>query len=300
MKLRFSISVGKTQLKGEFIVIFFLIEKFLFNINYNRIDAVVKDGYINLLNRIWEDCTATGNVNMHFNHRVVEINTQNSKAIVNTSSGQLEGQFEAKYVVCSIPLAVLQKGTITFTPQLPQNKLDAITHSKVGILEKAIFTYNDYFWRPNLKATNFTILPTRNNDYTTPKAVFESVVLNVQSFPNHPSLLIYLSSTAVKNLSKFDRNDILTAAAEVLSNKLGGNNVKPVEAYLTSWLDEPETNGATSTSTPQSLLNVISEPVQNGILGFAGEHCGDHDHGSVNGAVFSGITEANRLINLLK
>ena len=50
------------------------------------------------------------------------------------------------YVVCTIPLGVLQSGTVKFTPELPAAKKRAMDHLKMGLLNKLYLEFPSVFW----------------------------------------------------------------------------------------------------------------------------------------------------------
>jgi len=47
--------------------------------------------------------------------------------------------FRADYVLVTLPLAILRKNTVLFSPSLPPSKLLAIQNLGVGIMEKVLF-----------------------------------------------------------------------------------------------------------------------------------------------------------------
>ncbi|TIB79379.1 amine oxidase [Wallemia mellicola] len=272
------------------------VSRFGWEKGLDGVDAVVTRGYSHLMSRIWEDALATDKVRIYYDHGVVSLSTKDKvKSIISTH----RGQFEAKVVVCTVPLATLQnpKTAIEFHPELSKEKQEAIKSTPVGLLEKLIYTYDDYWWRSSYKTGGFAILPTKKS-FTSAKEILESHVLNVQTFPNHPSLLIFLPAGAIRLLKCYSRQEVEEAGAEVLAERLGG--VKARKAYSTSWLKEQDTNGATSTYASPEHLKALQQATDDDRLGFAGEHTEIDNHGSVNGAVLSGLREAERVERYLE
>ncbi|EOR01849.1 Lysine-specific histone demethylase 1-like protein 1 [Wallemia ichthyophaga EXF-994] len=260
-------------------------------------DAVVKGGYATLLNAVWDDAVRTGKVSVLHEHTCVSVSTKDPvKCIVSTQRGQLE----SKVVVCTAPLATLP--SIQFQPPLPQQKQEAITETKTGLLEKLIFTYSERWWSGDANPS-FTLLPTTDSQHT-PKEILLSHVLNVQTF-SHPSLLIYLPPGAIRALAMYSKQDVQRAGAEVLAERLprvagvAHAASTPLAAHLTTWKKDSTSNGATTTYTTPQQLHALQAPSTDGRLGFAGEHTEIHNHGSVNGAVMSGFREAHRVSEYL-
>ena len=70
------------------------------------------------------------------------IDYSNNQIVVNTNNGQ----FIADKVVVSIPLQQLKDAAISFTPSLPQSKLDAINEAVVWAGFKAFFEFDTNFY----------------------------------------------------------------------------------------------------------------------------------------------------------
>ncbi|TIA87120.1 hypothetical protein E3P99_03375 [Wallemia hederae] len=259
-------------------------------------DALVKGGYAVLFDAIWQSALDTGKVTVLKEQKCVSISTKDKvKTIVSTTRGQLE----SKVIVCTVPLSTLS--TIEFHPPLPAEKQSAIADTRVGLLEKLICTYKKNWWGDR---NSFTILPTRSTHHSA-KEVLESHVLNVQAFENHPTLLIYLPPGAVRLLAMYSKQEVENAGAEVLAESLGGADVDkksatPLKTHLTTWKKDSNSNGATTTYCTPQQLRALQTAVADDRLGFGGEHTEIDNHGSVNGAVLSGLREAKRVAGYLE
>jgi monoamine oxidase len=77
-----------------------------------------------------------------FNTIAQSIDYSGNQIVVNTNNGQ----FTADKVVVSIPLQILKDGDMSFTPGLPQSKLEAINQSVVWEGFKAFFEFNTNFY----------------------------------------------------------------------------------------------------------------------------------------------------------
>ena len=56
------------------------------------------------------------------------------------------GSFDARRVVLTVPLGVLQRGAIRFTPELPAEKRGAISRLGMGLLDKVVLRFRQSFW----------------------------------------------------------------------------------------------------------------------------------------------------------
>lgn len=81
--------------------------------------------------------------NMVFNTRVVSVDYSGDKVIVTDASMQ---EHTADKVIFTIPLKMLQRGEVTFTPSLPSNKLSAISKANVWGGFKAFFKFTQKFY----------------------------------------------------------------------------------------------------------------------------------------------------------
>jgi len=80
-----------------------------------------------------------------FNTIVQSIDYSGNKILVNTNNGQ----FTADKVIVSVPLQILKDGDISFTPNLPQSKIQAINETVVWDGFKAFFEFNTNFYGNN-------------------------------------------------------------------------------------------------------------------------------------------------------
>jgi monoamine oxidase len=281
-------------------------------------DASPEGGFQNLVGRVLEDAKHNGaevRLLVHIDH------------ILNTTDGIIikfgDQIFEGRTVIVTIPLAVLkQTASHLFEPPLPPRRLNVISRTHVGVLEKLVLVYPSAWW-PNASTTgSFTFLPRIASDPPTDrdaadqaKAIFNSHTISAASFAapalprKHPTILFYISSTPAAKLANLPDDAVARGAHALLCERFGataGTAPSPQAHVRTAWAADPLSRGATSTPVVtgegRSPLDFIElgKSLWNGKLGFAGEHT-DHDHrGSVAGAVVSGQREAERVIKLLR
>ena len=62
---------------------------------------------------------------------------------VHTSNGT---EIRARQVLVTVPLGVLQSGSIEFSPPLPQDKTDALARFQAGLLDIVVLRFDKIFW----------------------------------------------------------------------------------------------------------------------------------------------------------
>ena len=79
-----------------------------------------------------------------YDSTVTSINwSSSSKVVVSYTKNGQTFTVEAKKVILTVPLGVLQKGTISFIPALPSWKSQAINKLGMGVYNKVIMRWND-------------------------------------------------------------------------------------------------------------------------------------------------------------
>ncbi len=99
-------------------------------------DVVLPAGYVTLVDGLAEGLTIETGV-------VVERVSMGSSGIdVSTNAGS----YGADHVVLTLPLGVLQAGTVAFDPPLPATKASAIDRLGMGLLDKVYLRFPEVFW----------------------------------------------------------------------------------------------------------------------------------------------------------
>ena len=64
-----------------------------------------------------------------------------------TDTGHTEaGQHSASAAICTLPLGVLKRGSVTFAPELPERVQLAVRRLGMGVLDKVVLTFARKFW----------------------------------------------------------------------------------------------------------------------------------------------------------
>ena len=101
------------------------------------------DGY----SRLWGELSRHIQDAICLSTPVTTIDWSRSDNVVIKTTGS---EFEARNVIISVPIGVLQSGTIQFHPKLPESKTEAISDINPGALIKVVAEFRSRWWEPSL------------------------------------------------------------------------------------------------------------------------------------------------------
>jgi monoamine oxidase len=209
----------------------------------------------------------------------VEIQQSGTGVTVRTS----RGVFSAKHCICTLPLGVLQSGTIEFAPGLPTAKLRAITHLAMGTLHKAWLSFPEAFW-PETRVLE-TISERENH---LPFTVVASDLMR-----GIPTLLALHGGEEGVRLEQLDER----ALREELTQRIRAIWPKapaPLSVRGSNWSSDPFSRGSYSYLPVGALpsdRDALAASVS-GVLHFAGEASSRDAPAMVHGAYLSGLRAA--------
>lgn len=205
---------------------------------------------------------------------------------VETAGGEV---FAADRAIVTVPLGVLQAGSIAFAPGLPAAKLAAIGRLEMGSLEKVILRWESAFWPDVADAAWLHVGATRGEF---------PLIVDLSASAGAPTLaLLHGGSRARDALDGASDEAIVASALAVLESALGGTVPAPIAAQVTRWRSDPYCRGSYSfPALGQGLedFDTLAAPVGERLL-FAGEATSRSTFGTVHGAVLSALREAQRL-----
>ncbi len=247
---------------------------------YTGKDVIITNGYDKVT-----DFLAQG-LDIRLNTRVTAINYSNAKVNVNANGNNIE----ADYVIVSVPLGVLKNNAITFIPALPTNKINAITSTNMGNVNKFLLIWSTPFWDTSLQYIGFT--PETKGKF--------NYFLNIKNFTPSNGLLTFAFGDYATITESMTDNQIINEIMLNLKNIYGNNIPNPTNFLRTKWGQNINSYGAYSYPTNGSSsadFNSLANELNNKVF-FAGEHTEREYRGTVHGAYLSGIREANKIINL--
>ncbi|HYQ92258.1 MAG TPA: NAD(P)/FAD-dependent oxidoreductase [Candidatus Competibacteraceae bacterium] len=203
----------------------------------------------------------------------------------------LQETYQADQVLATLPLGVLQAGTVAFSPPLPPTKQAAIARVGMGALLKVALSFARPFWpaEPAAFAAFFPRLP----------PFF--YVLNGLYLHSAPLLMAFAGSARAQALERQSDRAVVTAVRRSLQRLFGWPIPPPDDVRVTRWSHDPFARGAYSylaAGTSLDNYDHLVEPV-NGRLFFADEHTTHDCPATLAGAFLSGQREAERLLALV-
>jgi monoamine oxidase len=218
---------------------------------------------------------------------VRRIDSKGGDLAVETSRGTLR----ADRIVITVPLGVLQAGTIRFTPELPSEKQSAINRLGMGVMNKIVLKFDKAFWPPEPHV--FVHAGSQRGKYP--------LFLNLLHFAGQPVLVCLVPPSFANALESLSEADARTGAMSALRTMFGGNVREPVSVLQTRWQADPWSRGSYSFdklgATPGDR-DTLAATVQNRIF-FAGEATHRTMFSTVHGAYLSGCRAANEILQLL-
>jgi len=223
----------------------------------------ISGGYGKLIKYLESEIIA-GGAKLYLSHEVKLIQWSSNNVVVSTTNGK---RIEGQKLIITLPLGVLQKGSVSFQPALPDDYTNAIQAIGFGTVTKFLFEFNASFWEQVILAKRKNLV-FQFSDAEIPtwwsQSPFPFALLT--GWQGGPSVL----SKSRDKQNQFNKAvQSLAYLFECTSDAIEGNLI----AYqITNWTDDPYSCGAYAYATVESnnARNVICEPIINTLF-FAGE-----------------------------
>jgi polyamine oxidase len=229
----------------------------------------------------------------------VQVRTGAEVARVDVSTGVArltctDGTVESgSHVVVTVPLGVLKRRVPEFSPELPQERIDAIQRLGFGRFEKVAVRFDQPFWRA-AGVSHMMLFP--------PEPAESTVwMMDLAAFGAGPTLVFLIFHSAAGHVLDATAPEEAAAwALSLLAGAVGGSCPDPVAVAVSSWANDPFTGGAYTHIPPGAQaadVDLLGEPFE-GLILFAGEHTQSARLAYADGAMSSGIREAKRLLGV--
>jgi monoamine oxidase len=239
---------------------------------------------LNGLDQIVGWLTDSGRVRIHLNTPVNEIRWRPGHVAVNG--------FEADSAIVTLPLSILQSGSVRFIPQLDE-KNAAVRELVMGHAVKVVLYFRSAFWEER-GLTNVSFLHARGERFPTwwtTRPVATSILVGWAGGPAAEQVALrgddYILAAAVESLAKALKMDARNIARRIRMS------------FVADWQTDPFTLGAYSYVPVNSITApmALAEPVANTLF-FAGEATNsDGDSGTIHGAIATGYRAADELMS---
>jgi monoamine oxidase len=197
---------------------------------------------------------------------------------------------DGSHVVVTVPLGVLKRGAPRFRPALPPDRLAAIERLGFGRYEKVALRFDEPFWRA-AGLPHAMIFP---RDSSAP-AVW---AIGLDAFGAGPVLVFQVFHSAARHVLGAAPGDAAQRVLDMLAEAIGRSCPAPTAVAVTSWATDRYSGGAYTHIPPGANpadADLLGEPVGGRLL-FAGEHTQSARLAYADGAMTSGIREAQRLL----
>lgn len=200
------------------------------------------------------------------------------------------GPFSGEQVIVTLPLGVLQRGTVRFDPPLPPAKQTAIDSLGMGVLNKLYLRFPRIFWPTEAELLG----------YISPEKGRWNETLNIAHYTGAPVLLCFNAAAYGRAIEALSDEEIVAGAMGYLRTLYGPNIPEPTGYLVTRWASDPHAFGSYSYLRPGSdgdTIDALAGPVDDRLF-FAGEATSRQHPATVHGAYLSGLRAAEEILDL--
>ncbi|MGY5850132.1 flavin monoamine oxidase family protein [Salegentibacter sp. F14] len=222
---------------------------------------------------------------IEYNSRVTKLHESGNKAIVEVENSEGKSQYQADYVICTIPAAVLAK--IPFEPALPSLKAEALQELPVLDVTRSFFQTDKAFWlSKDLSGAAYTDLPVKQ---ITPYTMDRNPAEN-------PGILeSYAMGKEAKALGQLEKQALEDKLLPQMEKVFPEMATHHTQTYIKAWGEDPFALGGPSFPAPGDVskyLKALQRP--HGRFHFAGEYTSIL-RSTMEGALRSGVDAAREV-----
>ena len=242
-------------------------------------------------NTTWFDYVDTNfgqkvKANIVYNSPVTEIDYSGDQVKISTADEKI---YTADRVIVTVSIGVLQSKSIKFTPALPDDKLEAIDHVEFHGGFKLIMKFSEKFY-PDMIISETDIGEETFYDFAYGKESNDNVFA-----------LLAMGSSAEEYYKLESEEKILKAVLERLDKIFDGkaSDTFTGEHLYHDWGSHQFTLGTWTHDFNDRFRDVFNAPLDDKVF-FAGETYEDEHWSTVPGAIISGQTVANEVLEEIK
>lgn len=240
-------------------------------------DLVFPNGYTPLIVNL-----AKG-LNIKLNEVVQDVDYQNLPIVVSTN----HGRYKARYVLCTVPLGVLQKGSIHFHPDLPDTKKMAMDKLAMGVLDRVYLQFPHVFWDSTVDEINY--IPAQSARWLE--------IVNLYKINQNPALMAFVSGKQAEQMEQESDAQVVQDLMRHLRIIYGEKIPQPCYYKITHWYSDPFSYGSYSfikVHGDSSAYDDLAQPIKQRLF-FAGEATNARFPATVHGAYLSGLRAAKEI-----
>jgi monoamine oxidase len=201
----------------------------------------------------------------------------------------LHGTHRADHAIVTLPLGVLQSGSIRFAEPLARKRQRAIDGLGMGLLNKCILRFDRAFWPDDIDWIDFLgPVETLWADWT-----------SYLPATGQPLLVGFNAARMAEEVEGLDDADTTQSALEALRAMFGSAVPAPVGAQVSRWRQDPFALGSYSfkaVGSSRKDRKALFGPDWEGRLLFAGEATSADQPSTVHGALITGRLAAHTLL----
>jgi spermine oxidase len=252
---------------------------------------------------------------IQLNKEVINIqwnpNGKNEKVIITCSD---DSKFEADHVIVTVSLGVLKDRHVKlFNPNLPEDKIKAISNYGFGTLDKIFLEFSEPFWPKNdKKFSGYSFLWSKKDIDEVQKSE-KSWLIDIPGFDRvdaFPNLIeFFYAGQSVKEFESLSDEKITNDVIWLLEKFLATSIKKPIKMIRTKWQTNKNFLGSYSFNsmnaqkakvTPEMLAKHLTDASGKPKILFAGEATSSKFQSYAHGAVSSGWVVGKHLVNQIK
>ena len=257
----------------------------------------LQDGYSMIAQALHDDAVGFG-AKFQFETSVEEVRwTRNQVEVITSASTR----FKARMLLITLPLSLIQKGTVRFTPPITE-KQSIANKLAMGDVVKVVLRFREPFWK-GLKIPDESNEPADLKELTFIHAPQEPLPTWWTQFPaDAPLLAGWAGGPRAEKLAHESEDSLLDQSIQTLSHILQTSKTSlegMLEAFYThNWQTDKFSTGAYSyipiggSDAAEALARLLDDT-----LFFAGEATNTTGHqGTVHGAIATGLRAACEII----
>ncbi len=246
---------------------------------FKREDALLADGFRVIAEHLAQD------LEIQLGQVVQAIDWSQSPVRIVTD----KSEFLAEQVLVTVPLGVLQSGSVRFSPELPAQKKAAIAQLGMGVLNKCYLRFASAFWPTDVDWLEY--IPARHGEWTEWVSLMRTYDL--------PVLLGFNAAERGKAIEAWSDQQIVASAMTTLRTIYGSAIPEPLDYQITRWAADPLARGAYSfnaVGTHPKMRRHLASPLSQRLF-FAGEATEPDHFGTTHGAYLSGLRAAKQMLS---
>ncbi len=245
-------------------------------------EVVFPHGYDELPARLAEG------LDVRLGHAVTAVSRDAEAVVVTTADDASAVPFVAGAAVVTVPVGVLQAGTITFDPALPDRHREALGRLRMNAFEKVVLRFPERFWDEDVYAVR----------QLGPAGRWWHSWYDLTRIDGEPTLLTFAAGPVARAIRGWSVEQVTASVLEQLRRLYGDRVGEPTSVLVTAWQDDPWARGSYAHMLPGSTTadhDDLAEPVD-GVLHLAGEATWTDDPATVAAAMYSGHRAAERVL----